>query len=109
MGLIILPPKEDRKPEHGAGLDRDGPPRDLTVERYCEGRHHPKDKSRRFDAPPGYPPIPLCPPCRRQNQTWHDQVKAGLMSESESPLHRTHANRGGKGVDRLIVVPNRTL
>jgi len=105
-GLIILPSADQRRPEHGAGLDRDGPPRDSTIELKCEGLDHPADVPRRFDSPANSPSIPICHLCRKHNWERHKAAKAGLAPNT---LRGTGTTRGAKPVSKLIVVPNRWL
>ena len=114
-GLIILPSSGQRRPEHGAGLDRDGPPRDLTEEQVCECFTHPPDKTRRFVAPGEVrsgqvvKPPPICPACRKANLAAYKRSVAEGVRDGNNRMRVARATSGAKPISRIVMLPDRLL
>lgn len=105
--MIILPSKDQRRPDWGEGLDKDGPPRDGSAEHYCVNRTHDPSRPRRFLGPPNSPPV--CIPCQKANWAAYEKAKAEGRPMGNRALPGASVTRGSESVTRLIVVPNRLL
>lgn len=93
MGILILPGQNDRTPERGAGLDRDGPPGRDAVEGYCVAEFHDRTMPRRFDWVAGMPPT-VCPHCREFMTKYHKKAQAGLVPMGNRMIKGGQASQG---------------